>query len=121
MISVAVCCVLAYISTFGFHVFLFIIAVLGILASTAYAVRVRRISLRFKGSRLRRRAWLIVAFAWTFFYIASVGPATMLFEGSGIGDEFLEVIYGPLIIADEVLPSRPIDDYVDEWKRMVDE
>ena len=118
MIFVTMCCVLAYVSTIGFHIFLFVIAVLGVLGSTGYVVRVQCTRLQSNGSRLRRRAWWIVAFAWVLFYVASVGPAAMLFERSGIANDFCGVIYGPLLFADEILPSRPIDNYADEWKRM---
>ena len=114
MVGVFFCCLLAYFGRYGVHVILFLVATIAFGACTAFSVvRYRR------GHKLGPGSVAATAIACCLFYVASVGPAAMFFEGPGIANAICEVVYGPLLIADNLLPSRPIDDYADKWKRMM--
>jgi len=116
LVGVSVWCVLAYYARHYPHVLLFLFALFGVVACTAHAA-----IQHWKGHKLGRRFVGLTAVAWFIFYVASVGPAAMFFEGPGVADEICEVVYGPLLIADNQLPTRPIDNYADKWKRMMQE
>ena len=114
MFVVLVSAALAFISRSYFHLVIFVVIVLAAGASAVFCAR-----------KLRRHQSLgfplcgATAVAWCSFYIASIGPAAALCEGPGVANEVCEVVYGPLIIVDSKLPSRPLDSYADEWKHML--
>ena len=115
MIGVLFSSVLAYCGRFGTHLVLFLFAVTFVVTCMVLSLRRRQ-----TGHRVGTGMVVLLLASWCLFYVASLGPAAMLFDGPGIAGEICEFIYAPLIFADQLLPSRPFDRYADRWQRMLE-
>lgn len=59
--------------------------------------------------------WLL---AVPVLYVLSAGPAALIVDRTGSGEEVAEVVYAPLIwLERNTVLKEPPDAYVDFWKR----
>ncbi len=58
----------------------------------------------------------IVLLLLPLLYVLSLGPAVMIYVGSGVGGDFLDVFYYPLEwLRDNTPLEKPLEWYVDLW------